>query len=405
MASCSRDRTVQVYRLAQGSLDLLQTIDDHAAAVSDVRFSEDGKTLISISSDRTVIIRKLVRDTGLSIAYLCVKVITLKSSPACFGLVPAEAGALMVSTMDRQISKFDLRSGRLLSSFKATDPTTNDSILITSLDILNFGLASDAKTLLFGASSSDRAVHVYDCSTGRLVFREQGQTMLSSVKVFRQRDGNTLQAMLVSAGSDGTVFTWNVKQPDSNVEISAIADTPSKQSPASGLVKRRTLTKAEISRFQKSLEGEEGETFDSRSPSPSRVRRRTSRPSLFENRRTSFANNTAGSNGATPLPTVSHTENVSGVRARRPSLDPRRRSKSAANLNDLNDTAQQLCTSLRAFRERYESSVSEKLNTSTVVALEKELNLVLNTITESDRADQRNWNNYLRRDLTTTLRK
>lgn len=373
-----------MFRTLNRSLELLQTIDDHAAAVGDILFSEDGSHLFSISSDRTVIIRKLVRDDVQAMAYLCVKVITLKSSPVCFGLMLAEE-ALMVSTLDRQIQKFDFRSGRLLSSFKATDPSTNDTILITSLDSQNFGAGSEARVLLFGASSSDRVVQVHDCANGRLLFREQAQASLSSVTCLQQRDSNCVKTMLVSCGNDGTVFTWDVNILDPGAEGSGTLDGLLKQTPAPTPVKRRTLTRAEISRFQKSLEGELDTTTQRRSPSPLRIYRRPSRQSTLDNQRTNAAPlpnlNGVNSLGETTSTLESPSSRIrTGMNPRRPCLDPRRRSKSAVNLNDLSDTAEQLCSSLRTFRERYASSVSEKLNKASATNLENELNLALKVI-------------------------
>src|SRR4051812_12898620 len=62
VASCARDRTVQVFsRLnkAGSSWSLMQTIDDHTASVSRVRFMENGTKLLSCSADRTIVIRDL----------------------------------------------------------------------------------------------------------------------------------------------------------------------------------------------------------------------------------------------------------------------------------------------------------------------------------------------------------
>jgi WD40 repeat protein len=65
VASCSRDRTVQLFRLLSSEWVLLQTLDDHSASVCSLFFAENGERLISCSTDRTIHIRQLVKkDAG-----------------------------------------------------------------------------------------------------------------------------------------------------------------------------------------------------------------------------------------------------------------------------------------------------------------------------------------------------
>ena len=65
LASCSRDRTVQLFRLLSSKWVLFQTLDDHSASVCSLFFAENGERLVSCSTDRTIHIRQLVRkDVG-----------------------------------------------------------------------------------------------------------------------------------------------------------------------------------------------------------------------------------------------------------------------------------------------------------------------------------------------------
>ena len=79
--TCGRDRTLQLFGRNAHDIKLIQTLDDHAASVTDLMFHDEGSTLISISSDRTVLVRKAAYGGNGSIAFLQVRAITLKASP------------------------------------------------------------------------------------------------------------------------------------------------------------------------------------------------------------------------------------------------------------------------------------------------------------------------------------
>src|ERR1700753_2451238 len=58
IASCGRDRTVQVIQKTSKSWELQQTLDEHVGAVTGLLFTADAKRLISCSSGRTVVVRE-----------------------------------------------------------------------------------------------------------------------------------------------------------------------------------------------------------------------------------------------------------------------------------------------------------------------------------------------------------
>ena len=395
VASCGRDRVVQLYRTASDGLELIQTLDDHAATVGDVLFTEDGSNLLSISSDRTVLVRKIARVEGEALAFLPVRVITLKATPVSFSIVPLEPETIIVSTMDRQVQRYDTRSGKLLSSFRVQDPSNGETVPLNSLELLRMSDGKDERIVLFGASSVDRAIRMHDCTSGLLLCREQGQTAVSAIKVIsKEENGKILPRLLISCGLDGTVSIWDVSKLRQGQDSPSRAESPLKQIPVSNHPARKTLSQAEVRKFQKSLESEDdGLSPIIRSPSPSRIRKKTSRYSMVDARRSSLAPLSTANSSPTPAsrnnsgdqsPSPAATKNVKTIQSRHPSLDHRRRSKSAANLNDLNDSAEKLTKFLRAFRERVESSVSDKLNPNTLGSLENELNMALMVVGEKN---------------------
>ncbi len=403
VATCGRDRTLQVYRKDDLALSLLQTLDDHAAAVGNLRFFNGPSTLLSISSDRTVIIRKLASSETGSLAYITVRVVSLKASPVSFTSVPTEPNSVMVSTMDRQIQRYDISTGRLLHSFKASDPTSGDSVMMNSLVVHKCDEASGSR-LILGVSSTDKSLRIHDYDSGSLLTREYGQTAVSAIELIQKSIDNHLPyKSLISCGLDGTIMIWELSShprrnsgSDATSNAANEVDSPPKTTTTTSQPLRRILSKAEISDFQKSLESD-GDTVSpmSRAPSPSRIRRKTSRYSLANNPKLLAPSLPNGSNAPvfpsgrfdrrssqehSPTGPSAHTK-----RPKRPSLDDRRRSKSTANLNDLNDSAEQQCKTLQILRKRIASSAAEKLNLGTAQELENELKLTLSVLSERNR--------------------
>ena len=397
LASCGRDRVIQVYRMVETTLELIQTLDDHAATISNIILTNDGSSLLSISSDRSVLVRKIARVEGKPPAFVQIRVITLKATPVSFGLVPLEPEIVVVSTMDRQVQKYDTRSGRLLNLFRAQDPSSGETVLVNSLELQRTGEENDDRAILFGASSVDKAIRIHDCSSGMLLSREQGQTAVSAIKVIvRKEEGKKPSRILISCGLDGTISIWDVGKPRQGQDSPSRGESPLRSTPVLTHPARKTLSQAEIRKFQKSLESEEDGVPPIRSKSPSRMRRKTSRYSLAEARRSTLAPISTANNTPTPLvrrtsddhsSSPAASKNIKTLRTRRPSLDHRRRSKSVANLNDLNESTEKLTKSVQAFRERVEASVSDKLNPGTVQDLQNELKLALTALNEKSSRD------------------
>lgn len=396
VSTCGRDRTIQVFRKSAQHLNLIQTLDDHAASVTDLKFIQDGAQMVSISSDRSILLRNVAYGDKDSIAYLPIRSITLKASPVSFSLVPFDPDVLVVSTMDRQIQKFALSSGRQLQSFKALDPSTNDSVLATSLQVASVRVLEDQVAVISAVSSTDKSIRLHDYETGTLMAREHGQMAVSAVNLLQRRVDDHDVNDIVSCGLDGTVIIYNVhahssrqhetQPPDSPVR----AESPLKQSSTPIQPLRKTLTKSEIAEFQRSFEASSDNAVTPiRSPSPTRIKKKSSRYTLGNPPRASIINTATissqrkASQDHSPTP-VSPKNTLKATKTRaRPSLDHRHRSKSVANLNDLNLSAEHLCESLRAFRNRIASSAADKLNPDTLKELRSELDLTLNALDQT----------------------
>lgn len=404
--SCGRDRSLQLFQKAGEKLLLLQTILDHVASVNNVMFLNES-TLLSSSSDRTICVRTMAFRTDQSIAFLPTRVIALKASPITLSVMPDHPNTIVISTMDRQIHQYDVNLGRFTQNFKASDPASGDSVILSSLSAQNIKIGDSLVRLLLGVSSSDRSIRIYDYDTGSMLAKEHGQTVVSSVTLAQKVGQNGCPFNLViSTGLDGTVMIWDLvvrlNYPN------GINEAPNRRenidpwmSPASAQPLRRILSKSEISDIQLSLDNRRDSPASRTSQSPSRLRKKTSRYSMANSaqlaitprleKRTLPSSSTTNSNRSkvprdrSPTPPSPVMDNAS--KPKRPCMDGRHRTKSAGNLTDLKTSAEQICTSLRALRKQLTSS-SESLKRHTAEDLERELNLTLRAMNEKTKRTQ-----------------
>ncbi|OCT44296.1 WD domain, G-beta repeat containing protein [Cladophialophora carrionii] len=293
VATCSRDRMVQLFHINGSTFSLMQTMDDHVGAVNEVLFSNEGARLLSCSADRSLVIRDRVlrEEGGLStVAYLTTKVLSLKSSPLSMAML--NESTLAVSTMDRCVTRVDVSTGTLLDSSKTGDPDTNDTVFLNSMITFSGQDSTDgAQKMLIGHCSIDKSIRLYRENMSLLV-RESGHTEgVSDVALLEQSAHSTSapRSLFVSTGLDGTILIWNVLKSSSAtagfaheqvVGLGPVNDEheAAKRSPASLPPMRKVLSKIEIA----DLSGLNGQLSPSsaRSLSPARLKRKTSRLAL-----------------------------------------------------------------------------------------------------------------------------
>ena len=292
VATCSRDRTVQLLQYRDKEIELLQTFDDHVGTVSAVIFVAD--FLISASSDRTVIVRQKVlreshEDTTL-LAYVPSRVIVLKASPT--SITSPEPDVLVVATMDRQILSFSIRTGAVLDGFKAFDAEGEDAVVLNSLSVTTVGNNSNSRRILAGFSSTDKSIRLYDFTRGVLLARELSHTEgISDVTVLEHDDFTEHhKRTLISTGLDGLIMIWDVSTAKLNLpstplqelsqgEAGAVRDlddTPTRDSILRRPPLRKVLSKLDLADFA----GLVPQDSVIREHAPSRLKKKTSKCTL-----------------------------------------------------------------------------------------------------------------------------
>ncbi|KAB8067622.1 WD40-repeat-containing domain protein [Aspergillus leporis] len=406
IASCGRDRMVQLFEKAEGNLNLVQTMDDHVGAVGQLLFVNDGANLLSCSADRTVLIRERVTrevDEGVSVAYLISKVITLKASPVSMTMSVDDADTLVISTADRCIHQFEIPSGRHRNSFRAVDSDSTDTVVMGALTVAGEIMGHSPK-LLFGVSSTDKSIRVYDLDRGVLLTGEFGHTEgVSDVCLLERSPSSSSRSIvriLISSGIDGVVMIWYISvQPLQSQEITRTTSREDDETPKEiALSKppiRKILSRNEVAEFRH--ENRAGTPTPAREQSPSLLRK-LSKLSLAHS-------STKNKNGTPTTPTPASTRGPSSrvERSRRtpspPSpkstparktsnlshnshrspLDFRSRTRHGAknDFSNLNMSTEQVCRTLRAYRKKLNGS-KESLHAQK--ELERELGLTLRVL-------------------------
>ncbi|KAE8358477.1 WD40-repeat-containing domain protein [Aspergillus caelatus] len=405
IASCGRDRMVQLFQITEDSLKLVQTMDDHVGAVGQVLFINDGEILLSCSADRTVLIRERVTreaDEGVSIAYMISKVITLKSSPVSMSLSADDTDVLVISTADRCVHQYEIPSGRHLNSIRAVDSDSNDAVVMGALTVAGEILGHSPK-LLIGVASTDKSIRVYDLDRGVLLTGEFGHTEgVSDVQLLERNpdpSSRTVVRTLISSGMDGVVMMWNISvQPLQAQEITRTTskeeDEGAKEMTLSRPPIRKILSKNELAEFRH--EHGTGSSTPTREQSPPLIRKLSKlslAPSSTKNGDATPPTPTPASarsssrlerSRRTPSPPspkstpAKKTSHLSHSNHRSP-LDIRSRTRygGKTEFGSLNMSTEQVCRTLRAYRKKLNGT---KENLPSQKELERELGLTLRAL-------------------------
>lgn len=423
VATSSRDRTVQVFACKPGSLELLQTLDEHAGAVTSVLFTADGSQLLSCSADRTVVVRHAISvDDGGPRLFAISRTINLKSAPTCFKQALYD-NTIVVSTADRMVQFYDTSTGRLRNSFKATDSDGSDAVVISSLVHLP---SASGGPIIAGVSSTDKSVRLY-ADDGTLLARDWGHTEgitdIALIQIDDEANKVGHAYNLVTVAADGTIFVWNtVPGKNSLTEVLgrlSITETNGTQSPLMQQPLRKVISHTELARLQRSQVTDENQPMSPGTPTagkPPMLRKKLSRLTINQAPRlnpvkTHLRNGSVDQLGSpkprhrSPSPhnrnLPTHTSSYKGRRrsatggaADKPSQNTPNHSMKGVRVDSAADapTTERLCALLGEWRHRSESSGSLKVDDG-LRAIEKELELCLEavrgTLSAAEQASQK----------------
>ncbi|KAK3675178.1 hypothetical protein LTR78_005112 [Recurvomyces mirabilis] len=418
LATAGRDRVAQLFLWRDDKLELLQTMDEHAAAVTGLLVVRDGNRLLSSSSDRSVVVREAwQRDEAdpLSILYVIVRTITFKAAPTamCLG---GDDDSLLVATTDRTISRYSISNGQAMQVFKCSDAENGEAAIMSKLI---FAPSLSGTNVIIGISSSDKSVRMYS-ERGILLGRDwghtEGVTGLAMVQASSTRGEADDAWRLVTVAADSTIFVWDPtatiaprsRDNDRVAELTSFTKLATTAQPL-----RKVISYSELARFRRESSLEDA---DPSSPiplqtptnaSPTRLRKKPSRmsnaqaPKLEPAFRSSVADFSSRSSRRQSLrqrsPSPPSPRNITKRQdIRRPSLGMSPRSKSSENVRNtvapstintgfgsLTASTESASRTLRAYRKKLAGTQpGEGIAPEALQELEKELKLTAKVLGE-----------------------
>ncbi|KAK7748027.1 hypothetical protein SLS53_001279 [Cytospora paraplurivora] len=368
IATCGRDRTVQLYcQTPNGSFELLQTLE-FPARVTNLILSSDDK-VITCSIDRNMQVHELIskEEEPNSLAAVQTRSIPLKTSPTSMAM-GSNCRSIFVSGVDRAIYQFDLESGRQINSFKCTDEKGTENVVVESL-VFGTPRTDDGPSFLLGLSNTDKSVRVYDSNTGAFMDREWGHT--ESINGVALIDDKDTARKVVSVGCDGTIMIWYLNLRDQpEMRSGSTSPPPTRDGAAAALgvsasrpPLRRVLSRGQLSEFKRPTSSGGGQPSPPRTLRPRRSRqnlgppltRTPTAPAQYQQSYPPSSSSSAAvgqqaaatpsrrasssrSSGASPPSSPPSSASLTRVRQRRPSLpafNTPAPSSSSANSNNL----------------------------------------------------------------------
>ncbi|KAL5258953.1 hypothetical protein ACHWQZ_G009430 [Mnemiopsis leidyi] len=198
LVSASRDRLMHVFDIRR-DYELVQTISDHSAIVTSVKFVEKPNdsqlTLLSCSADKSVRFRTGFKTGSHQLQFQTYQHVQEKSTFNDME-IPQSRDRVVTGCQDRQIRTYELSSGKLLSSFKSG--SSEDSGMIVNV-------ALDPSSTYLAAAGSDKCIFVHDLQSGdRLASLYGHSEMITGLKFTNDCK------RLISISGDGCIFVWRL---------------------------------------------------------------------------------------------------------------------------------------------------------------------------------------------------
>mmetsp|Transcript_16271 Transcript_16271/g.31532 ORF Transcript_16271/g.31532 Transcript_16271/m.31532 type:complete len:1332 (+) Transcript_16271:637-4632(+) len=187
-----RDRQVQLYDVTDchDTPRRVQTLKDHSAVVTAVRFSVDGTKLLSTGGDKTIVLSSL----EVNGRYRRVKSVNVPYGTIYDIDVDASNKYFCTSGQDKKINIWSLANGKSIRSYKPEgDPGDLTRILL------------DPAGMYCATGSQDKAVRLLDFYSGECLAKSAGHSEPITGLAF-----SADCKRLVSVAHDGCIFVWRL---------------------------------------------------------------------------------------------------------------------------------------------------------------------------------------------------
>ena len=223
LASSSRDRLIHIFDATRNKYDLIQTLDDHSAAITAVRFSynqmEKQLYLISCGADKSIMFRTA---NNTSENFLFTSSTSSQSSTSTSASSPNATNNQLQFTrtsyvaekqtfydlnidptrnyintisQDRMVRTYSIKDGKKLRQFRGS---LNEDGYLLKMDM-------DKNGSLLATSCTDKCVYVWDLNTSECVAYIYGHSEVVTDLKFTHDNQH-----LITVSGDGCIFVWRL---------------------------------------------------------------------------------------------------------------------------------------------------------------------------------------------------
>ncbi|KAE8654270.1 Phosphate transporter 4,2 [Hibiscus syriacus] len=199
LASGGRDRIIHLYDVKRSNVlharnfELIESIDDHSAAVTSIQLACNGCKILSCSADRSLVFRDVhLTDSRCKVSR---RHHQMASNGTVYDMSVDPVTEVVVTVgQDKKINIFDISSGKLIRSFKQ-NKDLGDPIKVTM----------DPSGSYFVCSFSNKSICVYDFISGEMTAQAVGHGEVVTGVIFLPDCKH-----IVSVGGDGCIFVWKL---------------------------------------------------------------------------------------------------------------------------------------------------------------------------------------------------
>ena len=229
LASSSRDRLIHIFDASRNTYDLLQTLDDHSAAITAVRFCfnqiEKQLYVISCGADKSIMFRTAndcynsTNNNGNispspnpsqsnQIQFTRSSYVAEKQSFYDLNLDSTRTNINTIS-QDRMIRTYSIKDGKKLRQFRGS---LNEDGYLLKMD-------TDRNGTLLATSCTDKCVYVWDLNTCECVAYLYGHSEVVTDLKFTSDNQH-----LITVSGDGCIFVWKLNNvlPNNNTTQNSI---------------------------------------------------------------------------------------------------------------------------------------------------------------------------------------
>ncbi|GMI71397.1 hypothetical protein like AT3G09080 [Hibiscus trionum] len=192
LASGGRDRIIHLHDVKR-NFELIESIDDHSAAVTSVQLACNGCKILSCSADRSLVFRDVhLTDSRCKVSR---RHHQMASNGTVYDMSVDPVTEVVVTVgQDKKINIFDIATGKLIRSFKQ-NKDFGDPIKVTM----------DPSGSYFICSFSNKSICVYDFTSGEMIAQAVGHGEVVTGVIFLPDCKH-----IVSVGGDGCIFVWKL---------------------------------------------------------------------------------------------------------------------------------------------------------------------------------------------------